>query len=190
MIIAKEIKEHKIKIKGQLLKQVQSYRHLGTPIEYNDKVNEEISERTGKVGRLFNMIKSTFFGRKEIAKEIKTQVYQKVRPSPIYGSESWTLSERNKRKVKATEMRFLRRIKAITRRDRIRNTIVVEELNMVPIEKAIEEIQLSSLGHVHRTNEERLAEEIFEVGLPGKTRWEDPKEDGRNKSDKQSKRRI
>ena len=58
------------------------------------------------------MLKSTFFGRKEIPEEIKTQVYQKVvRPSLIYGSESRTLSERNKNKVKAMEMKFLGRIK-------------------------------------------------------------------------------
>ena len=49
MMIANEIKEHKTKIKGQLLEQVKSYRYLGTLIEYSGKVNEEISERTGKV---------------------------------------------------------------------------------------------------------------------------------------------
>ena len=102
MIIANEIKEHKIKIKGQLSEQIKSYRYMGTLIKYNGKVNEEISERTGKVGRLFNMLKSTFF---------------------------WG----------------------------------VEELNIVPIEKVIEERQLSLLGHVHRMNEERLAKEIFDV---------------------------
>ena len=66
--------EHKIKIKEQLLEQVKSYRDLGTLIECNGKVNEEISERTGKVGRLFNILKSTFFGKKEIPEEIKTQL--------------------------------------------------------------------------------------------------------------------
>ena len=78
MITAFEIKEHKIKIKGQLLEQVKSYRYLGTLIECNDEVNEKISERTGKMGRLFNMLQSTFFGRKKITKQIKTQVYQKL----------------------------------------------------------------------------------------------------------------
>ena len=43
MIIANEIKEHEIKIKVQLLEQIKSYRYLGTLIEYNGKVNEEIS---------------------------------------------------------------------------------------------------------------------------------------------------
>ena len=35
MIIANEIKIHKIKIKTELLEQVKSYRYLGTLIEYN-----------------------------------------------------------------------------------------------------------------------------------------------------------
>ena len=47
----------------------------------------------------------------------------------------------------------------------MRNTVVVEELNMVPIEKVIEGRQLSLLGHVHRMNEE-----IFEVRVPGKNK--------------------
>ena len=164
MIIANEIKEQKIQIKGQLLEQVKSYKYLGTLIGYNGKVNGEIAQKTVKVGRLFNMLKSTCFGRKEILKKIKTQVYQRVvKPSLIYGSESWTQS-----KVKTMVIWFLRK-KGIITRDRIRNTLAVEELiNIVPIEKVIEDRQLSLVGHVHRMNEERLAGEIFEVRVPGK----------------------
>ena len=47
-----------------------------------------MSEETGKVGRIFNMLKSTFFGRKGIPKEIKTESYQKVvKPLLMNGSE-------------------------------------------------------------------------------------------------------
>ena len=67
-------------------------------------------------------------------------------------------------------MRFLRRIKGINRRDGIRNTVVVEELNMMPIEKVIEDRQLSFLEHVHRMNKERLAKEIFEVRVLEKSK--------------------
>ena len=44
---------------------LQSPFATGTLIEYSGKVNEEISEGTGKVGRLLIMLKSTFFGRKK-----------------------------------------------------------------------------------------------------------------------------
>ena len=60
-------------------------------------------------------------------------------------------------------------MKGITRGDRIRNTVAVEEINIVPIEKVIER-QLSLLGRVHRMNEERLARERFEVRVPGKNK--------------------
>ena len=51
----------------------------------------------------------------------------------------------------------------------------MEELNIAPIEKIIEERQLSLFGHVHIMNDERLAREIFEVRVPGKNkigRWD------------------
>ena len=130
VIMANDIKERKIKIKGQLLEQVKSYRYLGTLTEYNGKVNEEMSEETGKVGR-----------RKRIV-DVKRV---------------------SKSKVKATEVRFLGRTKGITRRDRMRNTAEVEELNMPPTEKVAEERQLSLVGRVHRMNEQRLAKKIFVV---------------------------
>jgi hypothetical protein len=38
----------------------------------------------------------------------------------------------NKSKIAATEMRFIRRIKKIARRDRIRNETVISGLNIKP----------------------------------------------------------
>jgi hypothetical protein len=87
-------------------------------------------KKIGKDGRLYNFLRTTFLGKKEVPKEIKTQVYQKVvRLSIVYGSESWTLTKNNKSKIVATKIRFLRRRKGITRRDRVRNETVVSELN-------------------------------------------------------------
>ena len=78
-IITNEIKEHKIKIKGQLLEQVKSYRYLETLIiEYSGKVNEEISERTGTVGRLFDVLKYTFFGKKKSIRKLKRMYTKKL----------------------------------------------------------------------------------------------------------------
>ena len=47
---------------------------------------------------------------------------------------------------------------------------MVEELNIVPIEKVVEQRQLRLIGHVHRMNGERLAVEIFEVRVPEKNK--------------------
>jgi hypothetical protein len=82
-----------------------------------------------------------------VQKEINTQVYQKVvRASLVYGSESWTLTKNNKNKI--AEMRFLRRIKRMTKADRVKNETVVSKLNIKPIGLVIGERQLSWLGHM------------------------------------------
>lgn len=154
---------------------------MGTIIENNGKIEKEISERIGKVGTLYNYLRNPFFGKKEIPKEIKTQVYQKViRPSLTYGSESWVLTKRNKSRIKAAEMRFLRKIQGITREDRIRNSVIVEELKIKPIEKIIEERQLSWLGHLLRMKEERITKQVYEARTQGRNkvgrpriRWEE-----------------
>jgi hypothetical protein len=44
-----------------------------------------------------------------------------IRSSLLHGSETWRLTENNKRRVEATEMDALRRSSKISRKDRIRN---------------------------------------------------------------------
>ena len=68
---------------------------------------------------------------------------------------------------------------------------VMEELNVVPIEKVIEERQLSLRGHVHRMNEEKLAKEIFEVRQTAEQRDRNWREAGTLAQNREAwKRRI
>lgn len=90
-------------------------------------------------GRLFNSIKNTFFWKREVPKEIKTQAYKKVVIPIIYGAETWTITD--KLILNTTKMRFIRKIENKTRRDKIRNATHRQNLKLRPIEK-IEERQL------------------------------------------------
>lgn len=48
--------------------------------------------------------------------------YKKMfRPTLAFGCESWVLIDRLKSKVQAEEMRYLRRVKGVARKDKIRN---------------------------------------------------------------------
>jgi len=79
-----------------------------------------------------------------------------IKSSLLHGSETWRLTENNKRWVEATEMDALRSSR-ISRKERIRNVTIRQKIGLEePIIKEIEQNQLTWYGHVQRMAEERL----------------------------------
>jgi hypothetical protein len=48
----------------------------------------------------------------------------------MYGSKTWRLTENNKRRVEATEMDALRRSLRISRKERIRNVTIRQQIGL------------------------------------------------------------
>jgi hypothetical protein len=94
----------------------------------------------------------------DIRKERKLNIYNAlIKSSLLYGSETWRLTENNKRRVEATEMDAMRRSSRISRKERIRNVTIRQQIGLeetVVIE--IEQNQLTWYGHVQRMAEGRL----------------------------------
>ena len=97
---------------------------------------------------------------KDIRKERELNIYNTlIKSSLLYGSETWRLTENNKRRVEATEMDALRRSSRISRKDRIRNitTCIRQQIGLEEtFIKQIEQNQLTWYGHVQRMAEGRL----------------------------------
>ena len=75
----------------------------------------------------------------------------------MYGSKTWRLAENNKRRIKATEKDALRRSSRISRKDRIRNVTIRQQIGLEEtIIKEIEQNQLTWYGHVQLMAEGRL----------------------------------
>lgn len=82
------------------------------------------------------MLNKRFFSRKELSRNIKTEIVKMViRPTLTYSSETWTMTERQINSINAMEIRFIRKIENKTRRDRIRNEIYRSELQITKIKK-------------------------------------------------------
>ena len=60
-------------------------------------------------------------------------LFQKI----TYSCESWVLTTDIRRRIQAAEMKLLRRIKGITKINRVRNELVRQELKVEPILKKI-----------------------------------------------------
>ena len=101
-------------------------------------------------------------------------------PTLMYGAEAWTLNKKERSKVQAAEMKTLRAIVKKTRRDRIRNEKIREEVGVSSMLRKIDAAQLRWLGHLERMDEGRITKKRWKwtprgrrpVGRPRK-RWKD-----------------
>jgi len=95
---------------------------------------------------------------KDIRKKRKLNIYNAlIKSSLLYGSETRRLTENNKRQVEATEMDALRRSSGISRKERIINVTIRQQIGLEePIIKEIEQNQFTWYGHVQRMAEGRL----------------------------------
>jgi hypothetical protein len=75
----------------------------------------------------------------------------------LYGSETWRLAENNNRRVKTTEMDAQRRSSRISRKERIINVTIKQQIVLEKtVIKEIDQNQLTWYGHVQRMAEGRL----------------------------------
>jgi len=95
---------------------------------------------------------------KDIRNKRKLNIYNAlIKSSLLYGSETWRLTENNKRQVEAAEMDTLKRSSTISRKERITNVTIRQQIGLEePIIKEIEHNQLAWYGHVQRMAEGRL----------------------------------
>ena len=172
--------EGEITINGHTLKETDNFIYLGSKLTSDNLIEEEINNRISKFTKNLNCL-YPLMKEKSIPKSVKICIYSTIlRPVLLYGCETWTLTKRLKSKIQATEMRVLRLIHGVTRRERLRNDVIRDALNVKSILLIIEKSQLRWFGHVIRMSEERDVKRMLEwkpeqtrpIGRPRK-RWLD-----------------
>jgi hypothetical protein len=114
-----------------------------------------------------------------------------IKSGLLYGSETWRLTESNKRRAEATEIDALRRSSRISRRDKIRNVTIRQQIGLEEtIIKEIEQNQLTWYGHVQRIAEGRLPKIALKLmsKTEESTRKTEEELDGRNKEGHERKK--
>jgi len=109
---------------GNKLNQVENYKHLGVNVGERNlqevEINNRIAKYNSNVGLMYPLSKD-----KNIPQDYKVTIYLTIlKPILLYGSEVWSLTAKTESILQAAEMRVLRAIKGITRRDRVRNTTI------------------------------------------------------------------
>jgi len=106
---------------------------------------------------------------RDVTSKTKTYIYHAIVKSTItYAAETWRLKEKRVTKLNSTEMDFRRRSARISRKDKIRNTIIKQKMNVTrSLLDDIKTKQLQWYGHVQRMEEGRLTKEVMKWRPPG-----------------------
>ena len=130
------------------LEQVKSFKYLGVQIQNNGKQEAETNKRISTAMKLYYTLNRNFLKMREIIKNAKVNVHKAIFcPIFTYGRESWVLTKDIKSRIRAAEMKYLPRIKEITRRDRVRDEVMKEELKIEPILKRMHKQQVKWFCH-------------------------------------------
>ena len=168
-------------IKGNLVKNVERYKYLGTIITSTNSYEDEIKSRTGQCRKIIRMLHPIVWNQ-TLTKRIKRLLYKTIVESTlIYGSDVWSITERNKKKLKAVEMEYWRKSCGLTKLDKIRNEEIRRRAEVdIDVIETIETKQLAWYGHLSRMAEERWPKKLWmwtpsqrrKRGRP-KSRWKD-----------------
>ena len=119
----------------------------------------------------------------------------------LYGAETWPIKKDQERKMEVAEMRMLRWMCGITRRDKIRNELIRGTVKVLEVSKKAQERRLKWFGHVMRREDDFVGKRVMNMEVEGrrrrgrpKFRWKDSiandlKEKGLSEQDTQDRRR-
>ena len=165
MVISKkkEVPECKVVLDGKELKQVKSFKYLGSTITEDGKCRNDIIKRIHIAKSNFSTLKPILTNGK-ISKRTRINLIRTyVWSSLLYGAESWTIDKEMEKKISAAEMWFYRRMLKVSWTKRVTNTEILRRVgNPDRLLDVIRSRQLKFLGHVLR------ADGVEKLSLTGK----------------------
>src|SRR5699024_7990194 len=128
------------------LRQVEFFKYLGILFSSDGTQKREIDRRINQASLVARELWNTVIGNTRLSRGAKLSIYRSLFKSTLtYGLETWILTEETRSRVQVAEMR---KVVGVTRRDRIRNSQIREELGVSPLILEVERGQLRWLGHV------------------------------------------
>ena len=169
-----------IEIDFQQMEQVKSFKYLGSVVQDDGDMDEEITNRIKSGWSSWRKCRGILCD-KRMPLKLKSRIQQQViRPAMLYGSEAWVTKTRQEARLDVSEMRMLRWQCGVTRRDRIRNEFIRGSLKIAPISTKVKESRLRWYGHLRRRPEDHPTRRMMELDPPGprkrgrpKLRWLD-----------------
>ncbi|TWW53877.1 R2DM Retrovirus-related Pol polyprotein from type II retrotransposable element [Takifugu flavidus] len=181
MVLNRKKVECLLRVKEEILPQVEEFKYLGVLFTSEGRMEREIDRRIGAVSTVMRTLHRSVVVKRELSRKAKLSIYRSIFvPTLTYGHELWVMTERTRSRVQAAEMSFLRRVAGLSLRDRVRSSAIREELGVESLLLRVERSQMRWLGHLVRMPPGRLPGEVFRACPSGRrppgrprTRWRD-----------------
>ena len=93
-----------IKVKEEIMEEVDTFRYLGVDFASNGRMDAELNHRSMEVRKCAGVLKSVWKNR-NVSMETKRGMYEGiVEPTALYGSEAWVLENKVKNRMDVAEM--------------------------------------------------------------------------------------
>ena len=169
MVLSRQRQQCAVNVNGSPLNQVEKLKYLGVEFSNDTRQDCEIDRHIGSASAILRSLYRSVVSKKEVSRRTKMAIFNAVYcPVLIYGHEQWVMTERIRSRIRAAEMRFLRRVAGLTLPDKIRSSTMRESLKAESLLLHIERLQLRWLGYVLRMPHEKLAHQVFEAMPHGK----------------------
>lgn len=157
-----------IKVNGQPLEVVKSFKYLGSILSEDGTIKEEIGKRIQQANGFYQCVRGLVWNQEvpEKCKKVLFSMY--YTPILTYAAGTWTTTKRDESRIQAAEMKFLRGIIGKTRRDKIRNVDIRDRIGFPKLQDSIETSKLKWYGHMMRMEEDRVPKRIFMEKIPGR----------------------
>ena len=153
MVISKRLPVPRLNLQcgNQTVKQVASFKYLGSLITEDARCEVEVKKRIGIAKKTFSDMRNPLTNRKLSIRTRKNMMKTYIWSTLLYGVESWTLSGRLVRRLEAMEMWLWRRMMKVPWTARLTNgevLIMVGENRQLM--QAVRKRQLKFFGHIVR----------------------------------------
>ena len=150
---------------------VQSFKYLGSILNVSNEIDEEIKMRTTQGNKCFYALRHVFKSSL-LSRSTKFRLYKTiVRPIVMYGSETWTTTDKQENKLNAYERKMLRKICGPIKENDVWRIRMNRELGELfgdeTIVGAIKAARLRWAGHPIRMDDSRIAKKALNSNMIG-----------------------
>ena len=158
----------RIKVKEEVMEEVDTFRYLGVDFASNGRIDAELNHRIMEVRKCAGVLKSVWKNR-NVSIETKRGMYEGiVVPTALYGSEAWAFENKVKNRVDVAEMSCLGSVCGVTKKDRVRNEEIRRRCRLQrSLSERGEAAVLRWLEHVKTMKGERLVKKIYQAEVDG-----------------------